>query len=389
MPKLSFSKEKSTETNLGQNQVDSLKQEDDRPVEKAVLIKLRLDQIKPDFYQTRVILPSELTGLYYSGQINSFETGKKLLDLAKKDAGIGEMVSDLLSLGESIYIDSQIKPITGSWDPVDKHFIIETGERRFWGTMLYLLSNQPKEITTFGLKAVVVVPSRIRQIVENEKNAPPNALTRARSIAAVILMEYKIEPDDPQNPNRHSFYRKVNQIRISNEVWTKIENLFRLTRRSCENYLPMLDLPDNDLELINRYNIPERALRDALRKDKANHRFMYSPEQISNFIMELIETRRYKDTEDSESVISSNIDVSPNEITEAVKQRVHNIDRSEKFATKIVRELNGIRNNSTGITPGSLATDLYVQSNGHEKEIYNILSEICTELLNRIKDTSS
>ena len=96
---------------------------------RQAVIKITVLNIHPDYFQTRLILPEQIANLYFDGSIDTQKAGNMILQAAKQDDGFGKIVNDLIMLGESIFSQGQIEPITGSFK--DREFYIETGERRF------------------------------------------------------------------------------------------------------------------------------------------------------------------------------------------------------------------------------------------------------------------
>ena len=77
----------------------------------------------------------------------------------------------------------QINPVTAVWTEQQGIAMIETGEQRFWATVLdFVHGGKIGDIPTLR---VVIKPefSRKRQILENRHVGPPTAVSQAREIA--------------------------------------------------------------------------------------------------------------------------------------------------------------------------------------------------------------
>jgi hypothetical protein len=315
---------------------------DDRPVvsttTRQAVIKVPVNSIYPDYFQTRVILPEKIATPYFTGQITTQAAANMIIVAADQDEGFNRVVHELIMLGESMALEGQIEPITGYFK--DRNFYIETGERRFWGTVLYY-TVEKLDLNEAHLKAISVeTPSRLRQILENEQSSSPNSLTRARSIAAIILANHKIDPKPGEN--RHDYYRRVKGVRASPEDWILIENKMNIKQRHCYYYLAMLELPNDLLEIVNNYNISERALRDYL------HLPIESVRQVINQIV-------------SQIIANESEGENPGVINERIpsKKRVHNIIPSQKVAAKFYRELMTLSNGKGKYNIDDLAYDIY------------------------------
>ena len=358
MPRTSF--HISERSPQGSSQADS----EDRPVLSATtrqaVIKIPVANIHPDYFQTRLILPEQIAAPYFGGQIDNAGAAALMLDTARPDPGFGSMVNELVLLGESIASEGQIEPITGFFK--EREFYIETGERRFWGTVLFqTLQNQA--LGEAFLKAIVVDhPSRLRQILENEQSSPPNSLTRARSISAIILLNHALEP--LLNENRHDYYRRVNHVRISSEDWALVENKLNIKQRLSYYYIALLNLPNDLLELVNNYNIPEKSLREALR---------LPVDQIRQIIYQIIAARG---DEESAAALPA-----PRKA-----QRLHNIIPSQKVAAKFYRELMGLYTGKAKYQVEDLALDLCDASLGHIDEIISTLEVLAKTMKDKKRE---
>ena len=100
--------------------------------------RLKPSQMLPDRFQPRRLLPPVLRIAYFAGEIDCYTAAAKWLEMARTDTAIQSEVERLQMMGDSFQEHGQIKPITGSWVPAREGqfiFLIETGERRFLGSL--------------------------------------------------------------------------------------------------------------------------------------------------------------------------------------------------------------------------------------------------------------
>ncbi len=93
-----------------------------------------------------------------------------------------------MQLGRSLDQDGQIKPITGSFikdEAGQQIFLILTGERRFWATVIRsVMAGEEDEPQVLAL--VDTDPTVRKQILENITHKPLTAIGKARAIARII-----------------------------------------------------------------------------------------------------------------------------------------------------------------------------------------------------------
>ena len=229
-----------------------------------------MSQILPDRFQPRPLLPPEVKGAFFSGKLDYRQAAGVWLELADHDEAIADQVNTLLKMGKTFEEHGQIKPVTGSWEPVgDGHvFILETGERRFWATALVAVLDHPDTDPTLEVREVQE-PSRERQIIENQHAEAPSAIGRAREIAAALLTRREIHPPQEQffDPEYDDFdyYRQVfSSGRLPRGTWPQIEDLMGLRRQHMQRLLNILSMPTHLLEEADRRRVPERVLREIL-----------------------------------------------------------------------------------------------------------------------------
>ncbi|KAA3643955.1 MAG: hypothetical protein DWQ07_17720 [Chloroflexi bacterium] len=232
--------------------------------------EIPMSQILPDRFQPRPLLPPEVKGAFFSGKLDYRQAAGVWLELADHDEAIADQINTLLKMGKTFEEHGQIKPVTGSWEPMgDGHvFILETGERRFWATALVAVLDHPDVDPTLEVREVQA-PSRERQIIENQHAESPSAIGRAREIAAALLTRREIHPPQDQffDPDYDDFdyYRQVfSSGRLPRGTWPEIEALMGLRRQHMQRLLNVLSMPTHLLEEADRRRVPERVLREIL-----------------------------------------------------------------------------------------------------------------------------
>jgi hypothetical protein len=252
-----------TESQAGDIDLELPTQSQQAPARRGKRVELvALSRILPDEFQARTLLPSAIASPFFRFEIDCFQAAADWVELAKSDPGIRRRVDDLLALGMSLESDGQIKAITGSWQNLGGRtvFLLETGERRFWGTVLRAVISQTGEDPL--IEAVSVPePSRVRQVIENEKYETPNAISRARAVAALIL-DFNSMPPQHGEGKRFDYHRQALGVRVSGKTWAEIERVIGIGRPALVRHLQLLELPDPLLELADTYGVPERVLRE-------------------------------------------------------------------------------------------------------------------------------
>lgn len=227
--------------------------------------RLKPSQMLPDRFQPRRLLPPAIREDFFSGSIDCYTAATRWLAQAKSDTAIRSEVDRLLAMGGSFGEHGQIKPITGAWvQKKDGTFVfqIETGERRFWAACLEKVNRHHKEEPLLRVE-VIAQPTRQRQVLENRHAELPSAVEQACEIAALILSEIGIQPDDNQT-DEYVYFRAVRSQRMPTGLWEKITPIMQLTRPRMVQLLNILQLPSPLLDLADRYRLPERVLREVL-----------------------------------------------------------------------------------------------------------------------------
>jgi hypothetical protein len=227
--------------------------------------RLKPSQMQPDRFQPRRLLPSEIRADFYSGKINCYQAAMEWLALAHSDPGTAQELERLLAMGSSFEEHGQIKSITGKWamdESGEYVFQIETGERRFWAACLQYASSGAEDEPLLRVEAVEN-PTRQRQVLENRHAEPPSAVEQACEVAALILAELDMSPEDDLADD-YDYFRIARTQRMPTGLWDKLMPIMQLTRPRMVQLLNILQLPSAQLDLADRYRLSERVLREIL-----------------------------------------------------------------------------------------------------------------------------
>jgi hypothetical protein len=236
---------------------------------RQLIEQLAPSRMLPDRFQPRPILPLALHQRFFAGQADAYATARSWLELAESDAGQRGRVDELMRMAESVDDHGQIKPITGAWDQAEDGgylFVIETGERRFWGAVLRHVDQDRDGEPELRVEAVEA-PSVERQIIENRHAQPPTAVAQAREIAALLLRRMDIRPD-PGQDDPYDFFRQAldppGRERLPRGIWGALEPVMQLTPRRMRQVLSVLALPTPLLERADVYGLSDRVLQAVL-----------------------------------------------------------------------------------------------------------------------------
>lgn len=231
------------------------------PLEKVDYV--RPSQMRPDPYQPRVSpLPDEIRGRFFADEIDPYQAAREwIAHVARHPDGHAKRLARLAAMGASLESNGQINPITGYWE--GEIFRIETGEQRFWSTVIHSIlagaAEEPLLRVTLSNSL-----SRERQVVENRHFFSPSAVTQAREIATLILERLRRFPLGAPAPadDGYAYFRQVLEIpRLPNGIWDEVGPLMQLSRRRMAQILSILRLPGPLLDLADLYDLPDGTLR--------------------------------------------------------------------------------------------------------------------------------
>jgi hypothetical protein len=233
------------------------------PTHRATrVVYIPLGQILPDRFQARVILPPEIKGAFFTGEMDCYQAAQALLVAADGDAGLRREVDELLQLGQSILSEGQVEPATGSWVQVQglgPRFLLEAGERRYWSLVLSAVQlHLPEEPRLQVVEQRDI--SRLRQVAENLQREDISAVDLAKAIASLILVFQEKYPD-PNAANEMDYYRQALKDRMPHGLWPELERIVGYARPHLVRHLQILNLSDELLYLASLYRVEERRLR--------------------------------------------------------------------------------------------------------------------------------
>lgn len=232
------------------------------PQRASRVVSIPLSEILPDRFQSRVILPPDIRGAFFAGEIDCYQAAQSLMMAADSDNGLRWQVDDLLRLGQSILNENQIEPVTGSWvqaGSFGRRFLLEAGERRFWSLVLKSIElglQQELRLQAVEQKET----SRLRQVVENLQREDISAVDLAKAVAAVVLALEGKHPN-PDLTNEMDYFREALDGRLPNGMWPELERIFGFARPHLVRHLQLLNLNDELLYLASLYRVEERRLR--------------------------------------------------------------------------------------------------------------------------------
>lgn len=237
------------------------------------VVYIPLSQVLPDRFQSRVILPPEIKGAFFAGEMDCYQAAQSLMVAADGDTGLRREVDELLLLGQSILSEGQVEPVTGSWVQVQglgPRFFLEAGERRFWSLVLKAvelrLQEEPK-LQAVEQKEI----SRLRQVAENIQREDISAVDLAKAVASLILIFEEKYPD-PDAANEMDYYRQALKDRLPHGIWPELERIVGFARPHLVRHLQILNLSDELLYLASLYRIEERRLRVIVAAPKQQQR---------------------------------------------------------------------------------------------------------------------
>lgn len=255
---------------------------------------LPLQLLRPDPLQARRVLPEKIHQMFHQQKCTAPQALKELVRLAQvyaRNAGrpfhhpfemlgnLGEeesektalspeetLLHDLVQLAFTLQNDGQVNPLTvvDMSDGVQRQFVIETGERRFWAT--WLLRDYHVEYKHDGKIPCLVVPrdktSPFRQAKENTSRAGLNAVAMARQVALLLLHVHGCEI--PFAPSGMDFYRQALELDLRGKREHTTEVLAALggmSKSELAHYKSLLKLGNEAIEIADRHNLEEGKLR--------------------------------------------------------------------------------------------------------------------------------
>ncbi len=230
-------------------------------VNRQSTYSIQISAVRPDRYQARHVLPRQLRQKFFNNEMDWREVAKQWIELARKDNLVRNELDELMQLGRSLDQDGQIKPITGSFIKNEKDeqiFLILTGERRFWATVIRtVMSGDEEEPNVLAL--VDEDPTVRKQILENITHKPLTAIGKARAIARIILEEAGVYPEP--NQSEHDYFKKMFDVKTTAETAQLIEETLGISQYQYYRFRKLLELPVQLQYMADQADIPEGILR--------------------------------------------------------------------------------------------------------------------------------
>jgi ParB-like chromosome segregation protein Spo0J len=177
------------------------------------------------------------------------------------------LLRDLVNLAVTLREDGQVNPLTvvDKSEGVAKLFQIETGERRFWASIM-MMDFLPGYRGDGTIPCIIVSPEQasvFRQAKENTARSGLNAIAMARQAALLVLTTRDIHP--PIGVVPLEYYRQALDKQVGRgSLGQVLTAMGGISNKHFRRYLNLLALPDDAIELADRHNIPERVLRHVL-----------------------------------------------------------------------------------------------------------------------------
>ncbi|MBM3146028.1 MAG: hypothetical protein FJ010_13875 [Chloroflexi bacterium] len=247
------------------------------PLQQRIEV-LSLEDVQPDPWNPRHILPADIRGEYISGKISARVAVQRWVKAGEKNAEIADQIQTYRSMGVSLLDQGQINPIT-----VAKHFRedgsfvwrIESGERRYWAKWLMVFDGQTDDCTIHALIRDELNPTR--QAVENIQTASLTAVGEARQVARLFLDRLEITPESEIArgvPSGSDDYFRLalspadrllaDRKRLPRGFWPALEEIMGSKRQHLERKMQILRLPDGLLSFVDDHQLTERQLREIL-----------------------------------------------------------------------------------------------------------------------------
>ena len=335
--------------------------------------RLKPSEMMPDRFQPRRLLPMHIRNSFFSGKIDCYQAASEWIKFGQQDSGVKGEIERLISLGNSFDEHGQIKAITGSWEKdVNGNyvFLIETGERRFWAACLQVSANHIKEEPLLRVE-VIDHPTRQRQVLENRHAETPSAVEQACEVAALILAELGMSPDEKIQDD-YDFFRLARSQRMPAGLWDRITPIMQLTRPRMVQLLNILQMPSLLLEKADRFRLPERVLREILNQPQRNWDSLIHQSIQNSLTSDEIADQITADNTNAENRKTS----SP----KAPSTPEKNANRSIRKFTRVFRNIDHLEQSEI---LDSVADDLFVS--GQAESAAELLSELLTLIQARLK----
>ena len=140
----------------------------------------------------------------------------------------------------------------------DLYFDLYLGARRFWGLILYSLSQ--KEAETQSLFAMEVDQSKVEELpILNIHQSSLSVVELCTAIAGLIIQRLGIKNEEGQS--ELDYYRQIfKKRRIPKKIWNEVREIFGVEKEEAQTLIDFLKLPDQTLYLAASANISEEEV---------------------------------------------------------------------------------------------------------------------------------
>jgi ParB-like chromosome segregation protein Spo0J len=243
-------------------------------VEGMVIAEYKLEQILPDYFQSRGgVLPREISVELHKQEIGPKEALAAWKKGADKDPAHERSLEALQQLADSIRANGLINAIHIAESDDVEGYVILAGERRYWA--FWLLEDQHD-----GYERIPAIlhadPLRFLQIAENEDVEPLSTVSRARQAALAYLELMGIRPPGAfleEDSEYWDFYRQalqdpeelIGSTYRPRGLWDEMEERLGMTRPAILRLLKVIKLPEDALERADRWSLGHRQLLSILK----------------------------------------------------------------------------------------------------------------------------
>jgi hypothetical protein len=240
-----------------------------RPIER-----FPLDNVRPDPEQPRRLLPNDLALAVNRGDMDPPAAMREWIRRsdAEPDSGIAREMRELQRLASAIAQHGLINPITIRPSETEAgHYLIVTGERRYWAHVLLTLEKrkiregvtvlEPNEIKATLVPAGVSI--RAHQIVENLMREDINVIEKAHGLLAL-----RQELSNDAYRRHQESGGPVGSDEPGNIPWKQVEDSLDISRQYRLRIVSVLELTEEAQQLVDRYNLAEATIRPVVEKLK-------------------------------------------------------------------------------------------------------------------------
>ena len=230
------------------------------------VVAVPLDQILPNRFHARQLLPHDLKQRFFLGEIDCFQAAAEYFEIASENRLLQKELGYLRVLGQSILKHGQINPATGTWKRNSQdqdYFLLETGVRRFWSLALAYVDGKLEDVPMFRV-AELEENHVIRPALENFHRQALTPVEISLTIAGLILEHENIFPHQAIDGEMDYFRKALSIRKIPRETINLLKDKLGVTPEEINRYLSFLELPDEILYDTILYRMPETMLSDIL-----------------------------------------------------------------------------------------------------------------------------